>query len=82
MRGKFVPFFRRHAVQAKVTDIVDGAIERATPVPVCVRPDKGRQGWPHESGNHPRDAVCTIFALEQTVSFPLVLFQQVNPKEL
>ena len=82
MWRKLVPLARRHAVQAEVAVVVDRAVDRAAPVLVHVGSDKGRLGRPHRSGEHPRDAARAVFAHEQAVAFPLVLFQHVYAKEL
>ena len=82
MRRKLVPLARRHAVQAKVAVVVDRTVHRAALILMHAGSDKGRLRRPHRSGEHPRDAIGAVLTREQTVALPLVLFQQIDAKEL
>ena len=78
MRCKLVPLARRHAVQAKVAVVVDRTVHRAALVLMHVGSDKGRLGRPYRSGEHPRDAIRAVLAPEQSITFLLVLLQEVE----
>lgn len=81
MWGEIVPLVRCNAVQAKVSVVEDRAVERTPTVFVCIGADKGCLGPPHQPGDDPRDTVRAVLAIEQAVTFPLVLFQHIYAKE-